>query len=386
MTPDYSSLGGRAQEILRVAEEQARETTHRASTAADDLVDGAQRDADRMRDDTAHELAGLREHRLAELDELRRRTEEDDTASPSSARRRRPSSCWPPPGSRPRPSGPRPQARAHDLVQSRRLRGRAAAGGGPARGRRGRRRRGRAPRDHLRRAASARRRRRPRTSRPCWPRRPASRRPPPRTWPPRPSRPSPLRAEALADAEQVRTAANAGRRGDDRPGAAAGRHDRRAGPAGVRLAPPPDAPGAGAARPATFRDPGPADLAERAGRRDRGQPARGPGDPLQRVRVAVVGLRGRSAGPLRTTERGRRARGRGAGRARTGPRPSTRTSSTTRTPRPCATSTPVRPDAPGLVGALRTAANPGRPGRAARRSRRGRRSARGPRRACAPAS
>lgn len=77
MTPDYSSLGGRAQEILRVAEEQARETTHRASTAADDLVDGAHRDADRMRDDTVHELAGLRQHRLAELDELRRRTEED---------------------------------------------------------------------------------------------------------------------------------------------------------------------------------------------------------------------------------------------------------------------------------------------------------------------
>ena len=50
MTPDYTSLGGRAQEILRVAEEQARETTHRASTAADDLVDGAQRDADRMRE------------------------------------------------------------------------------------------------------------------------------------------------------------------------------------------------------------------------------------------------------------------------------------------------------------------------------------------------
>ena len=79
MTPDYSGLGGRAQEILRVAEEQARETTHRASTAADDLVAGAERDADRMRDSTVHELAGLRQHRLAELDELRRRAE-DDTA------------------------------------------------------------------------------------------------------------------------------------------------------------------------------------------------------------------------------------------------------------------------------------------------------------------
>jgi hypothetical protein len=77
MTPDYSSLGGRAQEILRIAEEQARETTHRASTAADDLVAGAERDADRMRDTTAHELAALRQHRLAELDELRSRTEDD---------------------------------------------------------------------------------------------------------------------------------------------------------------------------------------------------------------------------------------------------------------------------------------------------------------------
>jgi cell division septum initiation protein DivIVA len=77
MTPDYSSLGGRAQEILRVAEEQAKETTHRASTAADDLVAGAERDADKMRDTTVHELAGLRSHRLAELDELRRRAEDD---------------------------------------------------------------------------------------------------------------------------------------------------------------------------------------------------------------------------------------------------------------------------------------------------------------------
>ncbi|GAB2576356.1 DivIVA domain-containing protein [Microlunatus antarcticus] len=79
MTTDYSSLGGRAQEILRIAEEQARETTQRATTAADDLVAGAERDADRMRDDTVHELAGLREHRLAELDVLRRRTEDDST-------------------------------------------------------------------------------------------------------------------------------------------------------------------------------------------------------------------------------------------------------------------------------------------------------------------
>ncbi|HEY0238509.1 MAG TPA: DivIVA domain-containing protein, partial [Friedmanniella sp.] len=79
MTTDYSTLGGRAQEILRVAEEQARETTHRSSTVADDLIDGAQRDADRMRDDTTAELAGLRQQRLAELDGLRRRGE-DDTA------------------------------------------------------------------------------------------------------------------------------------------------------------------------------------------------------------------------------------------------------------------------------------------------------------------
>ena len=77
LTPDYSSLGGRAQEILRIAEEQARETTHQANTAADDQIAGAERDADRMRDDTVHELTVLRQQRLAELDELRRRTEED---------------------------------------------------------------------------------------------------------------------------------------------------------------------------------------------------------------------------------------------------------------------------------------------------------------------
>ena len=101
MAPDFSALGGRAQEILRVAEEQAKDTTHRASTAADDLVAGAQRDADRMRDDTVRELEGLRVSRLAELEELRRRTEADTGLALSRG-------TGPPPsrGPRRRPRGP----------------------------------------------------------------------------------------------------------------------------------------------------------------------------------------------------------------------------------------------------------------------------------------
>lgn len=57
---DFSSLGGRAQEILRIAEEQARELTAEAAA-----------DSDRLAEQTEMELRMLREHAEAELEQVR---------------------------------------------------------------------------------------------------------------------------------------------------------------------------------------------------------------------------------------------------------------------------------------------------------------------------
>jgi cell division septum initiation protein DivIVA len=58
---DYAGLGGRAQEILRIAEEQALDLTSRATA-----------DADRLAEQTEHEVQMLRDHAAAELEEIRR--------------------------------------------------------------------------------------------------------------------------------------------------------------------------------------------------------------------------------------------------------------------------------------------------------------------------
>ena len=68
-----------------------------------------------------------------------------------------------------------------------------------------------------------------------------------------------------------------GGRADRQAGPAAGGHHRRAGAPGVRLAAAADAPRAGPARPAQAGHAQPAHLAQRAGRRDRGEAARGSG-------------------------------------------------------------------------------------------------------------
>ena len=107
---DYSGLGGRAQEILRIAEEQALDLTSRAAA-----------DADRLTEQTEHEVQTLRDHAVGR------------------ARRGPPGRAGPPrraaaPGRAARPrhaAGARPGAEAEQLLQAARF----EAGGDPRRGR-----------------------------------------------------------------------------------------------------------------------------------------------------------------------------------------------------------------------------------------------------------
>ena len=85
-TADYSGLGGRAQEILRIAEEQARDLTSRSSTDADRLREQTEHDVRVLRDRAAAELQELRSTETARLDALGHRTEREAAVLLSSAR------------------------------------------------------------------------------------------------------------------------------------------------------------------------------------------------------------------------------------------------------------------------------------------------------------
>ena len=77
---DYGGLGGRAQEILRLAEEQARDVTQRASQHADQLTEQVQSEIDHLRGSANQELAEIRERELSELAALRDQGERDAAA------------------------------------------------------------------------------------------------------------------------------------------------------------------------------------------------------------------------------------------------------------------------------------------------------------------
>lgn len=68
---DYSNLGGRANDILRLAEEQARELTEHASIEAEKIKEQARREADDLRERAAHDGAAIKRGGVAEIDELR---------------------------------------------------------------------------------------------------------------------------------------------------------------------------------------------------------------------------------------------------------------------------------------------------------------------------
>jgi DivIVA protein len=74
---DYTNLGGRASDILRLAEEQARETLDRANIDAERVREEARREADDTRRNAAREGDDLKSGGLAEIAEVRNRMEED---------------------------------------------------------------------------------------------------------------------------------------------------------------------------------------------------------------------------------------------------------------------------------------------------------------------
>ena len=78
--PDFNNLGGRAQEILRVAEEQAGDLTAQAQREADRLLEQTDTETRQQRERAENELAGIRDRQLGELDNLRRQADADAQA------------------------------------------------------------------------------------------------------------------------------------------------------------------------------------------------------------------------------------------------------------------------------------------------------------------
>lgn len=74
---DYSSLGGRARDLLRIAEEQARDVTDRAVRDGDQSLAQVQLQTRRLRENAAAEVAEIKAQELAEVAALRHQGELD---------------------------------------------------------------------------------------------------------------------------------------------------------------------------------------------------------------------------------------------------------------------------------------------------------------------
>jgi hypothetical protein len=74
---DFSGLGGRVQELLQIAEEQATDITQQAVQEADRLSAQVHAELNELRQNAAAELAQMRDAQLAELDSLRQHGEQD---------------------------------------------------------------------------------------------------------------------------------------------------------------------------------------------------------------------------------------------------------------------------------------------------------------------
>ena len=68
---DYSNLGGRANDILRLAQEQARELVENATIEAEKVKENARREADSLRSTAAREGDAIKTGGVAEIDQLR---------------------------------------------------------------------------------------------------------------------------------------------------------------------------------------------------------------------------------------------------------------------------------------------------------------------------
>jgi hypothetical protein len=74
---DFSGLGGRVQELLQIAEDQATDITKHAVQEADRLSAQVHAEINELRQSAAAEVAQMRDAQLAELDALRQRGEQD---------------------------------------------------------------------------------------------------------------------------------------------------------------------------------------------------------------------------------------------------------------------------------------------------------------------
>ena len=74
---DYSGLGGRASDILRLAEEQAKEVMEQATVDAERLKELAHRDADSTREQAVRDSDELKSGGIADLDRMRNQLAED---------------------------------------------------------------------------------------------------------------------------------------------------------------------------------------------------------------------------------------------------------------------------------------------------------------------
>jgi cell division septum initiation protein DivIVA len=74
---DYAGVGGRANDILRLAQEQARDMVESATIEVAKLKEAARREADAVRTNAVREGDHLRSGGLAEVDQLRARLHED---------------------------------------------------------------------------------------------------------------------------------------------------------------------------------------------------------------------------------------------------------------------------------------------------------------------
>jgi cell division septum initiation protein DivIVA len=70
---DYAGVGSRANDILRLAQEQARDLVDNAKVEAEKLKEAARREADSLRTNAALEGNNLKSGGIAEIDQLRAR-------------------------------------------------------------------------------------------------------------------------------------------------------------------------------------------------------------------------------------------------------------------------------------------------------------------------
>ncbi len=114
---DYSNLGGRANDILRLAQEQARELVENATIEAEKVKENARREADSLRSTAAREGDAIKTGGVAEIDQLREQAERRAPGADREVQGRGRSRSLPPPAGRrshsaaKRTTRPRPRAR-----------------------------------------------------------------------------------------------------------------------------------------------------------------------------------------------------------------------------------------------------------------------------------